>query len=395
MLFTNIFIIIAVLISFLFFALIPGFGAFWVRARWRRFRSRMLGASLLPSIEYSDLRKENKGASFRFMGTLDSIQDRNRIWIKGSSFSLAADLEDVPVYILPSLSMSAGFDGVLPDEQPQSVPWKQISSLPAGMPMFVAGRLRIENGLAVFHSVPSSPLLVVIYDGSEESLLKRAIWSGRQKNEYWNQFTLISIITGFFSLFFLAYLLLGNPSMRFAALVALSLSLAPLAPLLPPGVVFLFLYRALWKKARTLRAERDLQRLPIRYFESWGSLGAERLTTRLPDGELYTVISGSRSKVDLCLEKGKYSGIRPEPLSIRPADDNYYLFGAYPQEEGSVLKPVDPMVGLTMIHGDPEKNAERCSKRSMWYTVLSGLFLSLDILPNLFLILAVFLLLFP
>ena len=49
--------------------------------------------------------------------------------------------------------------------------------------------------------------------------------------------------------------------------------------------------------------------------------------------------------------------------------------------------PLDPMAELIMIRGNPEENALKCSKRSKLYTLLSGLFLALDIVPNLFLIL--------
>ena len=185
------FALLAMLVAFIFFGLIPGLGAFSVRAKWRLFRSRMLEASTLPFLDYSDLEKDKEGRSFRLFGNLQAIQDQSKIWVRAGNFSIAADLAGVPVYILPSEMQNEFF----PDEQPQSVPWMQISSLPAGVQMFLAGTLTIEDGQAVFRSRPNNPLLAVIYDGSQESLLNRAIWCGRQKNEYWNQFTLISLIT--------------------------------------------------------------------------------------------------------------------------------------------------------------------------------------------------------
>ena len=57
----------------------------------------------------------------------------------------------------------------------------------------------------------------------------------------------------------------------------LSLAAAPVAPFLPPGVALYYLYRYFWKMARRLRAERDLLRLPLRYFPGSGrERGAHR-----------------------------------------------------------------------------------------------------------------------
>ena len=77
--------------------------------------------------------------------------------------------------------------------------------------------------------------MVVIYDGDERSILLRAVWGGRQKNEYWNSFTLAALITGSVSLFLMSYLFLSHPLYRQAALFALTLGFFPLATLLPPG----------------------------------------------------------------------------------------------------------------------------------------------------------------
>ncbi len=371
------FALLAMLVAFIFFGLIPGLGAFSVRAKWRLFRSRMLEASTLPFLDYSDLEKDKEGRSFRLFGNLQAIQDQSKIWVRAGNFSIAADLAGVPVYILPS-EMQNEF---LPDEQPQSVPWIQISSLPAGVQMFLAGALAIEDGQAVFRSRPNNPLLAVIYDGSQESLLNRAIWCGRQKNEYWNQFTLISLITGSVALLFLAYLLFGNPQMRLAGLVSLTLSSAPLSVLLPPGAVFLFLYRSFWKKARILRAERDLHRLPLRYFKN-----GSRESAFLPDGQDYRMVRGSAEQVRAAVGG---ASVPPVPLSIAPSGDDAFLFGAVSDGNPQIMKPRDPMAGLTLIRGVPEENAQRCSQRARFYTLLSGVFFSLDIVPNLVLVFAV------
>jgi hypothetical protein len=49
--------------------------------------------------------------------------------------------------------------------------------------------------------------------------------------------------------------------LRLPALSALTASLLPVAPILPPALIGYSIYRSLWKRGRALRAERDLLRL--------------------------------------------------------------------------------------------------------------------------------------
>jgi hypothetical protein len=386
---------LALFIAFVFFLFVPGIGAFSVRARWRSFRSQMTEASKCALIDYSRLNKENEGKTFRFFGILEAIQDRNKIWIRSGDLSIAADLEEAPVYILPSISSRGGYELVLSDEEPQRVPWKQISSLPAGVQLFVAGSLFIEDGRAIFRSRSRTPLLCVLYDGSKESLLKRAIWCGRQKNEYWNQYTLISLITGCFSLLFLSYYFLVTAGMRLPALVSLTLSLSPLVVVFPPGVLLFFLYGFFWRRARMLRAERDLQRLPLRYFEIWDGQNTAEAETALPDGQRYAMLRGSSSSLEDRMPTGGASPLQRYHPSVSPVGEELYLFGSPLQRGGRFDRPEDPMAELALVTGDPEENAQRCNRTAKIYTVLSGLFLSLDTVLNLFFLLLLLRLIIP
>jgi hypothetical protein len=364
--------------ALLFFALIPGVGAFGVRWQWRLFRRRMLEASLAPFLRYSDLGgAEGRRGDYRVFGELEAIQGRDRIWINTGQFTVEADLEGVRLYLLPSLS-GGGLPEPLPDEEPAVAPWSRVFSLPSGMRLFVGGSLFLEEGRGVFRSSPGAPLLLVFYDGERESILKRAIWGGRKRNEYWNPFTLPSLLTGFLCLALLAYLSLRSSQAGLPGLAVLSLAAAPAAPFLPPGVALYYLYRWFWKMARRLRAERDLLRLPLRYFPEAG--GGER-TAQLPTGERYL----------MCREGALEVQGEPETrqCSRHPDAGESWLFGAVEESEGrrTLRRPADPMAELLRIPGEPAALAALCERTARWYELAAAACFATGLGINLFVVL--------
>jgi hypothetical protein len=351
----------------------------------------MIQASLLPYLDYSDLRGAGTQRRFRLFGQLEAFRAEDQVWINSGSFSVAADLHQVPVYILPSAGTSDFTKELTAEEQPQIVPWKQISTLPAKTPIFIAGNISLENGQPEFRSEPKQPLLVVLYGGDKGSLIKKAIRGGRQLNEYWNPFTLVSLIAGSITLFLLGFFSFARTEAWIPTTVAITLSLSPIVPMLPPGVIFLVLYRYFWKKARALRSERDMQRLPIRFFRNFADDGflrklenGDRVTAPLPDGERYAALAGQgEARIRSVLASNQ----TPEgvlPLSVPPADSKTYVFGTL--AEGKIHPPGDPMIESVMIRGNPELNAQRCSAAARKYEVLSALLFGLAVIPNFFLV---------
>jgi hypothetical protein len=401
--------------AMLFYAIIPGIGAFSARAHWRLFRKRLQESSLLSFLQYSDLGK-SAGApgllgNYRVFGDLEAIQGSHRIWINHGQFSVCVDLEGVGVYLLPSAAPSAAAlpienrEESLPDEQPATVPWNQIFSLPAGTRMFVSGALFSEEGSAVFRSRPGQPLLVVLYDGDRATILQRATWGGRQRNEYWNQFTVASLLTGSFCMLLLAFVLLRAPMTRLVPLAALSLAFFPVAGLLPPGFLLYYLYRHFWKTGRRLRAERDMLRLPLRYYREAleaGGAGAPRggdsaaaaraagALTRLPTGEPYLMsadpdllirgepaIRGAGlalAQADRSRRRGRRRGLPDQQawpvLFGTPAWDPEAPPG--PGAERWVGQPADPMAELVLVVDDPLSLAEACDRRARLFEFLAG-----------------------
>lgn len=386
-------------LAVLFYLLIPGAGAFYVRSQWRDFRRRLNAASTYTIVEYAHLRAQEEGylGSFRAFGTLEAIQGDDIIWVRSGSLSLSVDMRRVSVFQLPTLSDQAREaliernESTLPDEAPQKIPWDKIFSLPEGTKVYVSGSLYGHQGQAVFRSDTNDPLTVVLYDGVEETILRRAIWGGRQRNEYWNQFTPASLAAGFLSLLILAYVLLRSPMMRLPALVSLSFSLIPVIPLLPPGVVLHFLYRRLWRRGRFLRAERDLVRLPLRYFDGQ-AVGEDGDTQAiLPNGRPYAC----RVYRDYTEFPPVKTGAKIRTTSLIPLSSlsqrEYFAFGTPVSIDGEaqVAKPDDPMAELVLIPGNPERLAASCDNRARLYEILAAGAFFTGILMNLYLVFAV------
>jgi hypothetical protein len=147
-------------------------------------------------------------------------------------------------------------------------------------------------------------------------------------------------------------------------------------------VALYFLYRYFWKKARRLRAERDLLRLPLRHFPQDQASGEER-GVALVTGETYLMSSNPNLKpkgeptLRTCSVRGRRSG--PE-----------WLFGALDssEPEGRVLRvPQDPLAELVRVPGDPVQLAQRSNRLAHALELAAAACFGLGTGGNLFLIL--------
>lgn len=384
-------------IALLFYLVVPGVGAFLARAQWRTFRRRLLAVSLYPTANPSGIARGAAGpqGEFRFFGTLEAIQGDERIWITNGRHSVAADLGGVPVHILPGQAgpdAQADRDGGI-----RSVPWGRVFSLPEGTPILVGGTLHAEDGRPVFRSRGRGDLLVVIHDCPREAIIRRATWSGRQRNEYINPFTLPSVVTGSLSLALLAYVHLSSAGGRLAAIAAITAALAPLCPFLPPGFPLYFAYRRAWRKARLMRAQRDVVRLPLRYFPPVDTqpdrFGRGAL---LPDMEPYVMLRGRlhgqggpvirTGGIDVVLPPAtqRIEVELPGRRGAQPGAGQCVAFGCY-RESGDGIElyaPEDPMAQLVLVPGDPQALADACSRAARGLEVVSVLFMGLDLVVN-------------
>lgn len=372
-------VVLIILFFLIFFIALPGLGAFQVRNHWRRFRQRLLDASLWPIADYSVIgtKKQGQAGSYRFFGKLEAIQEDDIIWLRNGDISISADMNKAYVYMLSpyTAGMEVKDYQALNDEIPQRVPWDKVFSLHEGASVFISGTLYIENGRGIFRPNETDDLQVVIYDGPSTRFLRRALWSGRQRNEYWNSFTPGSLAAGALAFLALSYFVLKFPLLRYHSIVSVTFSLVPILPFLPPGILFFLFYRQFWKDAWFFRAERDILLLSLRFFTDVTFADKVKKVNR-DNGETYVMREISAD--ELSLEEYKNIEVRKSPMVLRLLDtqpEHYFLFGVEKGEDNSLVTSKDPMVDKVILPGNPVELAGKCHHKARFYERLSlGIF---------------------
>ncbi len=359
-------VVIVVAIALLFFLVIPGIGAVGVRRRWQLFRERVRLASQAAPVTYAALHARVGIAATKrvcAVGRLESIQGKSTLWVRGDSSSIAVDMTKSAVYIVSQRSE------VAPNEPPLRTTWSRIGSLPEGAQVLVSGSLDTSEPHPMIRAAENDRVLAVFFDGPVETLTRACIWSGRQMNEYWNSVTPSSLAAGALALLVVSYVLLQGPPLRGVAQLAITLSALPVLPLLPPGVVPFYVYRVFWRRARSLRAFRDVLRLPLRFVQEAGQC------VDLPNGGVYCCEEIDQAHFARLKNAGHHA-IEPP---LKQVDHAYYLFAKRAEIPDG---PVDPLVENYVTIGKPALQAERCQSRARTYEFFAlGVFL-LGLLVN-------------
>lgn len=244
---------LAILAAIVFYALVPVAGAFVVRQQWRLFRKSVIEASALPGLDSrSAARSTVRLGRVRAMGEVDAISGLDELWIRCDGATCAVELRDAWVYLLVG---RAGDDTV------ERRRWSDLRSIAPGSRAFVAGEAEMRDGRVVVARGGKAPTLVILHDGDDDRLVRRAVWAGRHENEYWNPATQVSLALGAATMSAIVPLALPGRMPSLISALTLTAAFSPLLPLLPPGVVGFFAYRRFWKRARYCRARRDLERL--------------------------------------------------------------------------------------------------------------------------------------
>ena len=112
----------------------------------------------------------------------------------------------------------------------------------------------------------------------------------------------------------------------------------------------------------------------------------------LTTGGTYGVFKYSREEVRNFIQQGLQVDIRRlhEDKQINRREEEFYLFGAFTDEEKKITGPRDPLVETILIPGNPQALAVQCNRRAIFFTVLAVLALSAGIAGNLFIIINIF-----
>ena len=383
------YLIIFIILVLVFYLVIPGLGAFYARKQWKDFRNNIIKSGFYPILDYHRFRKQTDDelpCLCRFFGRIEAIQNENEIWLRQGNFTVTVDLQDVKIYIIRSETHentdNSCFENAgetIADEMPQIISWNRIYSLPENSEMMIAGPLFHEEGKGIFKSTEGEKLTVILFDGSRETLLKRAVWAGRHRNEFWNYFTPVSILTGSFTLFIAAYTVASGISSNFFRIFSLSLSLLPVVPLFPPGVAFFFLYRRLWREGRYIRAERDILKLPLRYFSA-EDYSLQYKTAEITEDSAYCFrkIHGKDTAYEICRENNVL--IR-ESSADRCIGETYYYFF----RKGGATRDFpegDPMLENVILCNNPWISNIKCNAAARKKEILSILVFTAGLLLN-------------
>jgi hypothetical protein len=355
-------------------------GAFVSRRSWRQFRRRFDELRLRPLLDYGVYRGlTGDGGNYRFIGGFESVTDGHTLWIRSENLTIPVSLRGAQTYMLP-MQEGNGMTGTFDpgEEAPERIRWNRVSTLTEGARVFVGGALTLQEDRWTFAATNETPLLVIFYDGPDQSLTVRAIRAGRHRNEYWNPLTPYALVMGALCLIVMAASFLSRPAFRLTVITALIAIFTPLFPLIPPGILCTVMYRRLWWRARIFRANRDLAKLPLKHLPQGEGV------CRLPGGEWYgsyfcTALSGEvRQSIPILIQD---EGKRKK--------EGWYIFGALPApsaENTIPTEPADPFATFGILPGKPETLARRYTVRAYTLEIISWLVLLAGIGLNVFFI---------
>jgi len=340
----------ALAIAAIFYLGIPLVGAFALRSQWRRFRLRLAELSRAPILSYRDIAVARASGErivgrFRLYGRVEALEGADRAWLRGEGVSALVDFSRSPLYVLPSDEEGA--------RNVARLPWTSVTSLAEGTPLFTAGLLVVDGDNPVFVEEPGESLVAVSYDCGENEIAPRLVEGGRAVNEYWTPITQVSIALGLAAMSVLMVVYAGKTTFSTLRAMTFFIGVLPILSLVPPGLLLYLAYRALWRRAWSLRSMRDAFRMPLSFFAE-GRMGE---AATLPGGGRYVA---RRIAED--------ADIPADALVLDAIGDSdrwgeSWLFAA----EGGT----DPAAITVVTRGDPAKLAAAAARGATVYALLA------------------------
>jgi len=250
---------LSLLTALFFYIVLPVSGGVISRTRWKSFRTRIMAARSLPRLGFHSCLEPD--AEFRFFGEVDAIGGQDELWLRNEGLSCVIDARAASVFLLSGVSGESGVGGggsAVDGDTMERVRWASLPSIPPVARAYAVGQARLDGGRMLLGPADGRPVLLIIHDGKDEDVELRAIWNGRQKNEYWNPLTQVSLVAGLLAMSLVVSWVLPARTLPSIAAITIAAGFSPLLPLLPPGVIGFILYRSSWRKARFCRSRRDL-----------------------------------------------------------------------------------------------------------------------------------------
>ena len=357
---------------FLWYGLVPILGAVYYRNKSGQFRRRFDELRMKPILDYRVYRQLGSGEGiFRFIGGFESITDGRTLWIQGENLTIPVSLENTRCWLLPMQQEGETFDPGA--EAPEPIRWDRVSTLTEGARVFVGGSMQILDNRWTFVSSKETPLMVIFYDCPDKVLPLKIMRAWHNRNEYWNNITPISLFIGALSQLIIAYSFLDRPAFRLTVICAMIALFIPVLPMIPPGLLFMILYRRLAWQARKLRAYSDLARLAIRRLDTDNCLPGKKYG--------YAKFDSLPPEV----KEGKIPFLIPE-FSKERRNNIWHIFGDF--NEGAVLpeEPIDPFACFGAIHGNPQAITVQYKIKAYTLEIIAWLALLTGIGLNLFFI---------
>jgi hypothetical protein len=393
--------------AILWYGLVPMIGGIIKRYKWFMFRKRFDELRLSPILDYNRYSQIKETMAFRFVGGFESVTDGHTLWIRSENLTVPVSLQKAETYLLPMqkgtlqkensppLGNIPPLGGPIPlgktgasemfdpdNEAPERIHWERVSSLTEGARVYVGGLLMCKDGRWNFISTKENPLLVIFYDGPDQSLATQAIRAGRHRGEYWNVLTPYSLVIGALCLILIAVLFLSRPAFRLTVIVSIITMFIPLYPIIPPGLFFTVIYRRLTWRSRILRAYSDLARLPLRYLNPMEKEpdNGSRQDCVLPNGERYGYVRCTELPPDAL--KGGIPMLLPE-FSKSRSGDSWYIFGTLRPGEELPVQPEDSFATYGILPGKPKILTKLCAawaymlELAAWIMILAGIGLNI------------------
>lgn len=366
--------IYSLIISFLFYAFIPLLGAFIVRKSWRNFRKSVLDLSMYApaaSIKTNNNDDVSNNKFYRFSAWIEGLDENGDLFIRDASNSFLVKKNNTILYTLEADEVSV--EDSKPTYHLEKKKFSDLSSYPEMTKIIVGGPLIKDGSRYCFESNVNKKCLCIIYDASDADLLPLCILSGRQKNEYWNSLTPISLVFGFFLQTLLMLVIAGKNILPLVWTLCAISALLPLLIVLPPGVLFVIVYTVLWSRARALRAERDRVLMLLRYFNKDPKIDAPLDKTVLPSGEPYY-----RTECQMLpnLKESDLVLLDSELAYTKELQNSVYTVFSSKSLDGNFTRPTDNLFDYIAIKGKPEQIAKIAASRARFYERISLLALA-------------------